>query len=47
METLVAIHTRRSVREYRDQPVAEERGRTLLAAAMQAPSAGNARPWRC
>ena len=46
METLVAIHTRRSVREYQDRPVSEDLIRELLAAAMQAPSAGNARPWQ-
>lgn len=46
METLVAIHTRRSVREYQDKPVSEDLVKELLAAAMQAPSAGNARPWQ-
>lgn len=46
METLVAIHTRRSVREYQGQPVPEDLVKELLAAAMQAPSAGNARPWQ-
>jgi nitroreductase len=46
METLVAIHSRRSVREYQNKPVPENLVKELLAAAMQAPSAGNARPWQ-
>jgi len=41
-----AIHTRRSVRSFLDRPVAEEQLTELLRAAMAAPSAGNARPWR-
>jgi nitroreductase len=45
METLEAIHTRRSIREYTSQPVPEELVQELLAAAMQAPSAGNEQPW--
>ena len=45
METLEAIHTRRSVRKYRDEPVSERDIHTLLEAAMTAPSAGNAQPW--
>lgn len=39
------IYTRRSIRRYHDQPVAEEEVQTLLRAAMYAPSAGNERPW--
>jgi len=46
METLEAIHTRRSIRKYSDQPVTEEDLRTLLSAAMAAPSAGNQQPWQ-
>jgi nitroreductase len=46
METLEAIHTRRSIRKYRDQPVPDEMIRKLLAAAMSAPSARNAQPWQ-
>jgi nitroreductase len=46
MDTLEAIRTRRSVRRYKDQPVAEELVRKLLAAAMSAPSARNAQPWQ-
>jgi len=45
VETLEAIHTRRSIREYTSQTVTEELVRQLLAAAMQAPSAGNQQPW--
>ena len=39
------IFTRRSVRQYQDKPVARETAERLLKAAMQAPSAGNQRPW--
>ena len=46
MEALQAIHTRRSVRKYRDQPVPQEFVQKLLAAAMQAPSARNQQPWQ-
>lgn len=45
METLEAIFTRRSIREYTAQAVADELVERLLAAAMQAPSAGNQQPW--
>ncbi len=45
METLTAIMTRRSIRAFTDQPVGDAQLRTLLAAAMQAPSAGDGRPW--
>ncbi|MBM7865730.1 nitroreductase family protein [Heliomicrobium gestii] len=40
-----AIFSRRSVRKYTDQPVSEETVKELLAAAMNAPSAGNEQPW--
>ena len=46
MDTLEAIHTRRSIRTYVDQPVPEELVQKLLAAAMQAPSARNQQPWQ-
>jgi nitroreductase len=46
MDTLDAIHTRRSIRKYVSQPVAEELVQKLLAAAMQAPSARNQQPWQ-
>jgi nitroreductase len=45
METLEALFTRRSIREYTTQPVPEDLLQELLAAAMQAPSAGNQQPW--
>lgn len=46
MEIFEAINTRRSIRKYEDKPVADELIRTALAAAMMAPSAGNAQPWQ-
>lgn len=46
MQTLDAIHTRRSIRKYTDAPVSPEQVETLLRAAMAAPSAGNAQPWQ-
>lgn len=46
METLDAILSRRSIRKYSDQPVGEEQVKTLLVAAMAAPSAGNQQPWQ-
>ena len=46
MELLEAIHTRRSIRQYDDRPVPEEMVRTVLEAAMMAPSAGNVQPWQ-
>ena len=46
MDTLDAIHTRRSIRRYLDTPVGEELVQKLLAAAMQAPSARNQQPWQ-
>jgi len=45
METIEAIYTRRSIREYTSQPVSEEVIHELLTAAMYAPSAGNQQPW--
>lgn len=44
MEVLEAIYTRRSVRRYTDEPVADDQVRTLLRAALSAPSAANRRP---
>ncbi len=40
-----AIFTRRSIRDYLDQPVEKEKIKRLLRAAMQAPSAHNRQPW--
>ncbi|MBE0617953.1 MAG: nitroreductase family protein [Proteobacteria bacterium] len=45
MDTLEAIRTRRSVRRYTADPVAEEHVRVLLEAAMLAPSAANQQAW--
>jgi nitroreductase len=46
MDALDAILSRRSIRQYAAEPVPEETVRTLLEAAMSAPSAGNQRPWQ-
>lgn len=46
MDILTAIHTRRSIRSFTDAPVSEDAVKILLDAAMIAPSAGNAQPWR-
>lgn len=40
------IFRRRSIRKYTDRPVTEEQIRSILAAAMAAPSARNLKPWR-
>ena len=45
MNTLEAIHTRRSIREYQDKAVPEELVTEVLKAAMAAPSARNQQPW--
>lgn len=45
MDTLEAIHTRRSIRQYTNQPVPEETVTELLKAAMAAPSVRNQQPW--
>ena len=45
METIETILTRRSVRAYLDKPVSDDDLKTILKAASQAPSAGNAQPW--
>jgi len=46
MNTLEAIHTRRSIRTFTAEGVAEELLSQLLGAAMAAPSAGNQQPWQ-
>ncbi len=46
MDAIEAIRSRRSIRRYTPQPVAEETIRLLLEAAMSAPSAGNEQPWQ-
>jgi len=45
MEVLEAIRGRRSVRVFTDQPVSDEEVKTLIDAALNAPSAGNIQPW--
>lgn len=45
MELNEAIHSRRSVRAYTDQPLSRETIDTLLQAAINAPSASNRQPW--
>lgn len=45
MDALENLLTRRSIRQFTDEPVAEEDVQTLFRAAMAAPSAGNAQPW--
>lgn len=45
MDLREAIYARRSVRDYRPEPVAREITEGLIAAAVQAPSAMNEQPW--
>jgi nitroreductase len=45
MDALDAIFTRKSVRSYTDQNIAENIINTLIKAAMSAPSAHNQHPW--
>lgn len=46
MDFFEALHTRRSIRKYlSDKPVSDDDIQKILAAAMSAPSAGNAQPW--
>lgn len=45
MDALEAIHTRRSVRRFTDEPVDDRAVEKLLHAAMMAPSARNQQPW--
>jgi len=45
MDAIEAICTRRSIRKYTNQTVAEDVVKELLEAAMFAPSAGNEQPW--
>lgn len=46
MQTIQAIMTRRSTRAFADQPVTQAQVKVLLEAAMNAPSAGDGRPWQ-
>jgi nitroreductase len=45
MDALHALHTRRSVRKFTDEPVEESTLEEIIAAGMMAPSAGNEQPW--
>ena len=45
MNTIEAIMTRRSIRSWTNEPVAEADQKKILEAAMNAPSAADARPW--
>jgi nitroreductase len=45
MEALKAILTRRSIRQYTDEPVSDQEIETITRAAMQSPSASNMQPW--
>jgi len=45
MDALETLFTRRSIRKYTSEPVSEEDLRTILEAAMNAPSANNRQPW--
>ncbi len=46
MDIFNAIMTRRSIRKFTDTHISEAHVETILKAAMAAPSAGNAQPWR-
>ncbi|HJN15161.1 MAG TPA: nitroreductase family protein [Armatimonadota bacterium] len=46
MEAIKCIMTRRSIRQYTDEPVEGEVVEKLLRAAMAAPSAANCQPWQ-
>jgi len=45
MDVLEAQKTRHSIRKYQPKPVEQDKVDKILAAAMQGPSAMNARPW--
>ena len=45
METIKTIHSRRSIRQYKDKQVPGNLVQKLLAAAMASPSARNQQPW--
>lgn len=46
MDLLEGIYTRRSVRQYTDQPIAQEQLLQIIRAGMWAPSGRNNQPWR-
>ena len=45
MDALEAIYSRRSIRQYTDQPVSDKDIESLLRAGMAAPTAGNQQSW--
>jgi len=45
MDTMEAILSRRSIRQYTSKPISPELIKEIVHAAMCAPSAGNERPW--
>lgn len=45
MDVLTAIHSRRAVRDYRDEPLAADLVAKLIDAAIWAPSGVNLQPW--
>ncbi len=45
MDALHALHSRRSIRKFREQAVEENLLEEIIAAGMMAPSAGNEQPW--
>ena len=46
MDVVAAVHARRSVRQFRPDPVDDDLLRSLLVHASRAPSGGNVQPWR-
>jgi len=46
METLEAIHSRRSVRKFEDREIPLDVSREILEAGIRAPNGGNCQPWR-
>ena len=46
MQTIEAIMTRRSIRIFQNRKVEDEKIKIVLEAAMNAPSAGDGRPWQ-
>ena len=46
MEVLKAIHTKRAVRQFTDQPLAQETLDKILESALRAQSSKNTQPWQ-
>jgi len=47
MDVLQAIHERKSIRQFRPDPVPRDLLQDILQAALRAPSAINTQPWEC